>query len=279
MTLQWSPELYWLTTSTEEAYRKCIESRHLYCGITPRFIHWFLQSRDVNTVRKELENLEKTFYSRKSGMQNSNRISYNVALNHMCWCLWCHFLTDCGICSITERNEDIAEHYQYMLDLQDKMLNRCTEEQNGLVFLYVLEQLIISNSVAVEGLNLDDDTKHRPMIGFLGTSNDGRKVANIFPHIAFKCVMDASRDSKIKGNIRELGRQFVDMGYSLDAEGDRYQKQVRFKGPQHRVWAIDLSKLGLADGPNLGVVQGEKVVNATGLPPFHKAVPTEEYPF
>jgi hypothetical protein len=255
------------TVATRDLYERCREMRQHYCGVTPRFIHWFLL-QDVNLVKKELNEIKLEMLKRWPGVQNAERVAHNLGTNHMLWRLWVRFLLDNGVCCPLECDELINEHWAYACEIQTKMVGRCKEEQNSLVFLHTLVQLITSNSVVIDGLNLDDDTKNRPLVGYVIDLPTGRRALNILPELAVKAVKDCARHSEIRGTTREFGRQFFDMGYIADRDHDRFQLQVSYKGGRVYVWCFDMEKIGIVGG-GLSVVREQPAPRQTSLPPLH----------
>jgi hypothetical protein len=232
------------TSKTKDLYLKCIDRRKFYNGITPRFIHWFL-SKDLAVLKESLTGLTRSFHAPVSGMQNADRISYNTALNHFMWSLFANFMEENGI--IISARELISEHLKYITEIQQHMLFRCGEEQNGLVFLRVLVQLILSREVRIDGFTeqLTSDT-FKPLIGWVRVDASGEKVLNIYPDVAFKVIKSHAKESPIRGTVRELGNQFQKGGFLTGADDKRFKRQVRHEGARVYVWPFDMKKLGFS---------------------------------
>jgi hypothetical protein len=246
------------TTSTREAYNKCLENRKDYSGITPRFIHWFLQ-QDRQVFLDDLKELHAILYQRRAWKNNADRIAYNLGLNHVVWKMFVSFMYESGACVQEERNELIREHYEYIGVLQDQMLARCEDEQNGEAFLRVLLQLIAAGEAIITGYNDKDDLKYgsKTTIGYIDYS-EGTSSAHIFPDIAFRLVKASTRDNQIRGTEREFGRQFFDMGIIKTCDEGRTKKSVKRGGQINRVWVFNMEKLGLLEDSSreLRVIQG-----------------------
>jgi hypothetical protein len=233
------------TSKTKDRYSKCIEYRHLYNGITPRFIHWFLH-QDHAAAREDLGKIHRLLHEPNSAMQNSDRISYNCALNHLIWKIFIKFMAEHGFV----QNEDalVKEHMVYIKEVQGHMSSRCNDDQNGMVFLRVLVQLITSGDVVIQGFNDREGDTHRPVIGFVSKDAYGPQLVNILPDTAARVVRNSTKDSQIRGTVQEFSRQFAHGGYLVDADPQRFKKQVRWNGGRVYVWPFDMGKLGMFFG-------------------------------
>jgi hypothetical protein len=224
----------------------------------PQFIYWFL-NRDQKAVSEQLGRLKDQLHARSSWMQNSDRISYNMALNHLAWNLFVSFVYDLGVCSAEDKKNLIAEHFDHCVAIQDRMLSRCKDEQNGQAFLRILLQLIYSREVIISGFNDDvDGISNRPIIGFVTKSKDGLPVANLLPDTTFNIVKTRTNaNSPIRGTAHEFARQFYEGGLMVEAAEDRLKKQVRNGNVRVYVWPLNMLKIGLG-GDEPVVIQGGK---------------------
>jgi hypothetical protein len=268
------------TTATNKIYNRYMEMRKHYSGVTPYFIHWFMH-QDMDAIGNMLKKAKEDFQAKGFKAQNIDRLAWNMALNTVVWDLFTRFMVTVGVCSAAEQVELVNEHYGYALDVLQEMLTRCKEEQNALVFLRTVSQLIIADSVVVDGINNSDETKNKPFIGFLGTTKEGEKVLNLLVDVSYPVICRHLQQETFRITKREIGRQLADAGMVFDVTKDRYQKQVRYKGSTTYVWPINMRAIGLLDG-ELTLVQGGKNDESTQynnkLPPYHKAASTPDRP-
>lgn len=268
------------TTATNKLYNRYLEMRKNYCGVTPYFIHWFLH-QNVDAVNDMIKKAKEHFQKKGGQTQNIDRLAWNMALNTVVWDLFTEFMVSVGVCSDAERAELKNEHYGHAMSLLQEMITRCKEEQNALVFIRTISQLIISDSVVVDGINLSEDTKNRPLVGFIGTTDSGERILNLLVDVAFPIICRQLQQETFRITKREVGRQLCDAGVLYEVPKDRYQKPVRYKRSTTYVWPINMSEIGLFDG-DLTVIQGgkrdDKSQNDSRLPPYHKAVSTPDRP-
>lgn len=230
------------TTKTRDAYSEVIEERENYNAVTPYFIHWLLQ-QDLKSIKELFLEFQKDFYAQiPSGRVNADRVSYNLSLNHVLWRLFVDFMYSLNMVDDTERASLCNEHLGYALEIQNDMIQRCSDEQTGNAFLRVLVQLISSGEAIIEGLNDEydgDAFKRGTVIGFMNQDQGaGPKIVNIFPDVAVRLVKRASMESPIRGNERDFSRQFADMGKLIPAGQGRLKHQIRYKNARPYVWQI-----------------------------------------
>lgn len=257
------------TSRTKEKYLRCIKMRKMYNGFTPRFIHWFLQ-QDTTMVMEDLKKIQNIFHEKNGKLQNADRISYNLALNHLTLKLFFTFMCECGV--ITNVKPFLDEHLGYIGDLVSDLLLRCGEEQNGNVFLKVLRQLISCGEVIIKGLNDDDEKINKPIIGYMDKTSYGLSVCNILPEAAFKMVKNNTRDSPIRGTMRDLARQFAHDGLLVGLDTGRNQKQVYWRSTRVYVWPFNAHKLGIYIG-TMDSIQGGREGN---ISPQDQPIPSAD---
>ena len=251
----------WDTRTTRENYRKVMQMSSKYCGILPRFIHWFL-NQDLVELRTKLHAVKDKLYDMHAGKQNSDRVSLNLALNFVTWVMWCHFLQENGFAAVSERDQLIEEHWANVIDCQESMLSRCGEEMTGMAFQRVLHQIIVTKEVVIENLQ-GFQSDNKPVIGFIPTEGPNH-IAYLYPDLVFRYVKNATRDNPINVTLRAVGRQLFNMGVICDRDKDRATKMVRHEGVRKRVWAVNLQKLGFMV-PHLVAVGSE---SKKEQPPF-----------
>jgi len=270
------------TTFTAELYGKCIDMRKNYSGVTPCFIHWFLH-QDANIINARIKFLKGEFQKNGGVTQNIDRIAWNLSLNCVVWEMFTRFMVDVGVCTMSEQEALVKEHSVYALEILHEMVSRCKEEQNVFVFMRTISQLIIADSVVVDGINSgQEDSKHKALVGFVGMTTEGEKILNLFVDVSFPIVCRHLQQETFRITKREVGRQLNDAGLLYDPGKERFQKQIRYKNSTTYVWPIRMKAVGLLDG-ELTVVQGGKSddnssKNDSKLPPYHKAVSTPNRP-
>lgn len=246
------------TVKTREAYTKSWQMAKHYRGITPRFIHWFL-NQDMAKYHQMFEKFHTELQTRTSGKQNASRIATNLSLSYLVWNLWVSFMVDNGVADRKEGEELLSEHWGYILNTQDNMLGRCEEEQSAVVFLRVLRQLIAAKEVSVH--NLDGYYNERKQqIGFASPSQ--HDVINLFPDVSMNLVRMHTRDIGFSGSDRSVARQLIDMGVISQVDPSRLSKLVRYGQTRQRVWPIKKSELGF----DLNAETTLKVVPAVIVP-------------
>lgn len=238
------------TILTQDIYNEVIERRESYCGVMPYFIHWILRQDGV-MMKNRFKELVKHFYERVPAyraMVNANRVAYNLGLNHFMWELWCKFLLHLGMVSPADADYLIKEHEGYAIEIQEHMMGRCTDEQNGEVFIRVLGQLVSSGEAIIEGLNDDATNARGQVVGFVEKATGTVPLTvNLFPDLVCRMVSNATRDHPIRGTEREFGRIFYEKGLLFAASEGRFKRQLRYKKGKPYVWSLDLAKLEWGD--------------------------------
>jgi len=228
------------TVKTQDNYTKCVAMKTKYSGVTARYINWFL-NQDKEEIRSHYHKLFDKLHSSSSHLQNSSRLSYNLALNHLSYNLFVTFMQHHDILSHQEAKELVTEHAQYAEELLWSMSNRCEEEQNGWVFLRLLRQLLDSGEVSIKVIHRFEHSTKK-VIGFVG-KNKGE--VNLYPELTWQAAKSI-RDINLPGDVRSIGRQLKSQGILVETDSDgRSQKLVRTpEGQRQRVWVCDISKLG-----------------------------------
>ncbi len=257
------------TTGTKDLYDRCVQMRRKYSGVTAKFIQWFLNS-DMEAFKKSYNTFYGTLYSEISGRTNAERICYNLSLNHLTWRMFVMFLLHHDVASHAEAEELVNEHWSHIKELMWKMADRCQEEQNSWVFIRVLKQLLESGEVSIKNLKGFHDEK-KPHIGFVNALMPPGK-AGIYPEITVQRAKTFMRDTPIFGTVRSIGQQLIDAGVISDTDNERgqnrSQKVVRDAGERHRVWVVDLKRLG--------VLKDDTVKGAPEPLPFEPSDYTEQ---
>ncbi len=251
------------TLKTQDKFRKCAEHRPLYSGITPHFIHFFLQE-DRRTLIDHLDATEKHLLLMSDNRQNAKRVCSNLALNHLVWTLLVGFMEHMGVVSNVESKLLVDEHTGYCEKLLSDILSRCEAEQNSLSFVDKLKDLIYGGEVSLEGSKYCRD--YKVSIGMVpeGQPYPGRNVAYLYSQLAWREVSRFANMSQahLPGNTISVGRQLLADGIIIDSSEGRATKQVRLPdGSRRNVWVVDMDRLGLC-APKLYAVKNtpEKIV-------------------
>ena len=233
---------------TTTKFRKCWEQKHLYSGVTPHLIHFFLQE-SPSEYKTRLTTLTGELNEIYAGRQNAPRVSYNLALNHVLWRLFVDFMEHHSVISKIESLELIEEHKGYCYILMDEILARCEQEQNSLAFLDKLRELIHTGEVSIMGSERYYNDR-KTVVGVIPDDDPypGRDVIYVYPHTAVKEVARFMQATKghIPGGPRSLGRDFMADGIIIDSDKGKSQKQVRIGDSRPCVWVMCQEKLGIA---------------------------------
>lgn len=244
------------TTKTRVKHAACLKNRHLYSGVTPRFISWCL-NKDLKEVMIDIERTKNMFQKAHAGRQNVDRIAMNMSVNHVIWKLFADFLEANGACAITERDELVAEHYQNCIELGSDMLNRCAEEQNGEVFLRYFEQGVASGEIVIIGINDGKEhNKNTKPIGQKSVLENGTHVVNVLSDSLFRTIKQMTFHNTIRGTEREFGRQFIEKGLLLPDKEGKFKRQIRIDQSRAQGWVFDVSKLEFLHNGELYAIKG-----------------------
>lgn len=263
------------TRLTQDKYNKVQKMRHLYNGVTPHFISWFLrQDRKavLSSAATARTKIKEEFYE----AQNIERIATNLAMNYTVWSLFTRFLVDMGIITNAEKELMDFKHWSNVLVLRASMLERCASEQGSEVFLRVLNQMLVSNEISIKDLP-GHYHQYKQVIGHVPKEQPTGGVVYLYPDSTFEAVKNFSRNQPIYGTKNSIGRQLADQNVLADNDRSHSTKNVRMPGGrQMRVWAVKPEALGLdpdlivgcadksSDGINEGkVLEFKKVMNTT----------------
>lgn len=239
-----------VASETKGAYAKCIEMQEYYCGITPRFIHFFL-NQDINKIKREINSVRDELESPVRDKLNAPRICMHFAWNFVAWKLFMGFMLESGAMGKDEHDALVEEHRKYVVEYRDLTIARCAAEQHGRVFLGVLRELIMSGRASITGLN-GFENEHAKAIGFVRPSDPD--AVYIHPSIA---VNEAKRESvhlNTKISLKALGEQMIADGIIMDHDDGTDTKMVvdpnRFnekdgRKVQGRMWMMRLDRLGI----------------------------------
>ena len=246
------------TKKTRDAFRRCLVERKFYSGVTPHFIHFCLQ-QNMTALAADIVTLSNVMKDHESGRQNVDRISNNMATNHIVYMLWVDFLVEKGVCSLTEREELLKEHLSYCYEVQSSMLSRCEEEQNGEVFIRYFLQLVASGDLVIIGVNNDmEHTRNKPVVGQKTKADDGREIINVLTDMLFRSVKAASTHNPIRGTEREFGKQLLEKKILITDGDNRIRRQVRVGNNRAQGWVLDAAMLGITTIADKVVIQGGK---------------------
>jgi hypothetical protein len=231
--------------NTQDRYEMCKEFSPKYCGITPRFIHFFLQ-RDINEEIKRLREICRQFQAAIRGIQNADRIAQNIGINYYVFEIFCDFLVQYGICDIKEGMKLREEHFGYCIVARDQMAQRCAEEQNGIVFLSVLQEMLLSGRAAIKNLK-GFDRERAEMIGYIKDGEENPKTAYLLSNMTYHLVMKQSQTNPIPGTLRSITNQLKDLGvivpYNNNNNEDLSSRSARVNGKVTKVWEVSLERL------------------------------------
>lgn len=232
------------TRLTQDKYEAVQRARHLYSGVTPQFISWFLK-RDRKIVHQQAMNyrgkLKEEFY----GAQNIDRIASNLAANYVVWTLFTQFLMDMGVASSAEKETMDIRHWDNVQKLRSDMLERCASEQGSEVFLRVLNQMIMSKDVSIKDLPRYE-VDYKPVIGYVPKEQPQGGAIHLYPDNTFEAVKNFSKNQPMYGTKLSIGRQMDDLGVLAEKDKNRSTKNARQPGGrQIRVWSMKPEALGI----------------------------------
>lgn len=255
------------TTKTQKHYEACLSHSENYRGVTPKFIHWVLQ-QDRNSLLKDIGEVRDTLKIPIAGKQNDNRIASNTGLAFCGWKWFVRFMQDAGALDREEADSLIQEGWEFTQHTRDIMARRCSEEQNGAVFLDNLKSLLFTGEALIENLEGFSESKRpAPVIGFVDDKDKTPNVIYIIPNKAIPLVKRHVADSFVISE-QSAGNQLKAMGIIADHEANRSTLLKRYKGGNGiRVWCLDINKLGLQTST------GPRVVHQTEPLKLDKPIP------
>jgi len=241
------------TRATRENYIKCVSLSQNYCGITPRFIHWFL-NQDAEAIKLQYRKIKELMMETSFDRQNAERITNNLSLNHVVWRLWVEFMYHNEFLTSKEREDLITEHWGYVDEIRQSMLNRCEEEHYGATFVTILQQLISSKEVAILGLD-ETISDRKPAIGFK-KNEKGEKdnICYLHPEKTCMAVANFMKERNFRISTRAISRYLFDLKVIVSRENGRYTKRVKNSYMATRVWVVNLARLGYISQPDLKIV-------------------------
>ena len=242
------------TRATGELHQRCEAMRKNYSGVTARYTHWFLNNNQGD-LKQIFYDTKKMILGQIATRQNAARLSFNLALNHLSWALWVEFMLHNEVITHKEKEQYLAEHAGYLKELALSMANRCEEEQGGVIFSRVLKQLLDTGEVSVKGL---DGYMHerKPVIGYAPQKDAQPGRIYLHPEPTWKAVMDYSRNISISGSPRSISKQLIELGVIEEGNKNRCTVQMRDGDERHRVWVVNMDKLGFGSEVKLRVVGG-----------------------
>jgi hypothetical protein len=221
------------TEETKARYQKCKKLRVKYRGLTPAFLHWFL-NQNIDAVRKIFDEFSQEILQNSKGRQNRDRIAYNLGLNRLVFSLFVDFCIDVAELSAERAVQLKREHAAYISTLTTAMLKRCHDEQNGNVFWDIIIEHMDSGLWYIEGLSFP--ARGAIKIGFWKDATPNH--AYLLPK-AIRSLVKRERP-ELLGDERAYRRQLNEQGIIVDQN-----KNVRdLTGAGGRRWEIDLTKSG-----------------------------------
>jgi hypothetical protein len=231
------------TQLTQKKYASVQKTRHLYSGITPQFISWFLRQdkKGVQTHANAAKDaLKEGFY----GSQNIDRIAINLAANYTVWALFTQFLVDMGAASSSEKEQMDHKHWAQIQGLRDTMSERCAAEQASEVFLRVLAQMLKAGEVSIGDLPKYTHA-YKTTVGYAPSKQPEGGAIHLYPDVVFEAVKNFAKNQPIHGTKSSIGRQLDDQGYLVEKDKSRLTKNVRDLSGHVRIWAIKPEAIGI----------------------------------
>lgn len=232
-------------------YLSCIEHRRNYSAITPRFLSWFL-NQNIPAIKDRMNDIEDRLHAIHHGKTNANRIAYNLSRSRIVFELFCEFMMYHNIAIQSECEELLAEHWKYVLEINDNMTDKCEDSQNGVVFAKILRTLIETKEVLVSGLYVtaeEEKNSNKKIIGYVRPTVKGGVAVFLYPDKAFKEIKQYGEHSfSLTGSDRAITRQLTELGIiQTYEEGSRIRSTTRktVDGLTRRVWRINAEKLNL----------------------------------
>lgn len=250
------------TMKTRDSFNRVQDTKKDYKGITPRFIHWVL-NQDKKDILDLMESYRYELQLPVTHEQNSARISYNLALCYTGWVLLLRFMLEFGAITPDEMSALKEEGWGHCLPIRDAMIERCREEQTANILLSRLKEMLGSGQACIQHLQgFDNDRGVR--VGFVDLKDSDPHIAYIYPNAAIELVKrNMTNPATISSN--SAGVQLKDAGVivKVDAKG-KNQIVKKIDGNTHRVWAIDLRKIGI--GTKFRVVGGSEEIDFSEHP-------------
>ncbi|MCJ7521125.1 MAG: hypothetical protein MUP21_02740 [Dehalococcoidia bacterium] len=231
--------------ATETYHASVLAMQGNYRGVTPRFISWVL-NLPSEPYADELIEVQRKLRGPSGKRNNAARVSTTFACNHIVFKLWTQFLHEHGVATTEERDEMNKTHLRLVKSNHLKMLDRCEEEQESVVFKDMLLELILSGAASIMGHNSEFEVENKPVIGAWDPNNPTRIY--MYPKLTFKLVTDSQRNGAV-ANYRATMRQLIACKVICEFDAQALTKSVRFEGRSQRMLVIDAVALGLIDPP------------------------------
>lgn len=234
---------------TRDAYKACWSNIDNYRGITPHFIHWFL-NQDQKIIEDRLRVYEIELESEAPSASNASRICQNIAYNYLCFSLLINFFVDQGIMTMAEGEATKKEHWEYSRTNRDYIIERCSIESSYQVFVSTLRELVAGHKVSIKGL-VGYDVEHCDEIGF-------SKGGDIFLHPQLTYQAVKKNTESFTYTKYAVARQLKNLGFIEEVNGE-LTAQVRVDGERHRYWKVPPSQLFIKDRPTLVSAKREEI--------------------
>jgi hypothetical protein len=142
-----------------------------------------------------------------------------------------------------EATEMKQRHYQYCREIRDTMIQRCSDEQNGLVFLQMLKESLLTGRAAIKGLP-GYNNEHGTVIGTVKDGEKDPEYIYLYPKTVVSFIKNEMRTDPLEGSERSIATQLRDLGYvELEGSDSSAGKPVRLEGRTQRVWVMPIEKI------------------------------------
>ncbi|MBM4072795.1 MAG: hypothetical protein FJ271_28290 [Planctomycetes bacterium] len=236
---------------------RCLNECQNYAAVMADFIGWLITGNRMAAFAARFVELQQRYYSDVAGQQNDIRIATNLAQLGAAFELFAEYLADAWD-GWQEAGRQFVE--EDLITVRDNMLGEAKEQQGSEVFLRTLAELIRFNHVRVEGLTVQRDAEHKPLIGRVPGARPGVVLAGpdldrleICTSLALAqvnaCLRQQGRpdlkitESALLQQLREDGRLLDQKGEPLPA-GAELTRRVRLDNKrQMRAFVINRREL------------------------------------
>lgn len=241
---------------TVDYYERCYEMSHNYCGVTPMFIKFFL-NQDRAVLKEKQRSLKKSLLEGFEDRPNASRMADHYSYNHIAWQVFVDFMRDSNAIDKEEADSLINEHYDFCIKYRNIGVERCSSEQQGIVFLDNLKEVIHSHRVSISGLDGYEDP-NKDEIGFIRKGSPN--LIYVHPSIAKSEVIRSTNQRNLNISLRAVGEQLIANKIIVEwSEGDTCKKVYTPDNKrQARMWVIDITKLGFES--QIGVAKQENIL-------------------
>ena len=241
------------------AGRRClVECKH-YAGVMADFIRWLLVQRRAAVFSSRFAELQDRYYADIAGQQNDIRIATNLALLGASFEQFAEYLAD-----VWPQWREAARAFveEELVTIRADMLGEAKEQQASEVFLRTLADLIRFNHVRIDGLRMQRDGDHKPMIGRVsgnrgpgpmpgaGQRGDSFEICTSLALAQVNASLRQQGRAELKITERALLQQLREDGKLLGADGEKLDprvnptSRVRLEGNgQVRAFAISQREL------------------------------------